>query len=234
VGEVICDEPSLRAPGEAALEADIRERIRSGVYSFIGNARTAMHELHRANELAALQSEWLARYMDRPEELGRVGARFLDDAIFIANKAIDLLRRARADQDALSTEADRLAALLQEGRKDCASPVKRGNWLIYPTDPLPPIPSWRDHAWTYAHKDYDGPEDGRCGTAPSVDACKEAIDEWEIDHCRCSAPHHDDCMALVCPHRDAIRAAHPQGTDDGAARAGTRVAAGQLRERLND
>jgi hypothetical protein len=40
----------------------------------------------------------------------------------------------------------------------------------------PPIPS-RDHDWQFAHEDYDGPEDNRCGTAPSLEAAKAEIDE---------------------------------------------------------
>jgi hypothetical protein len=44
----------------------------------------------------------------------------------------------------------------------------------------PPIPV-RDCDYIYHHKDYDGPEDNRIGTAASVEACKEAIDEWHAD-----------------------------------------------------
>lgn len=43
-------------------------------------------------------------------------------------------------------------------------------------------PRWREVAWTFAHADYDGAEDGcdrRCGTAESVEACKREIDELE-------------------------------------------------------
>lgn len=54
-------------------------------------------------------------------------------------------------------------------------------WEIYPTDPVPPIPGWQAHAWTFCHKDYDGPEDGRCGTAASVAECRSEIDEREGD-----------------------------------------------------
>ncbi len=42
----------------------------------------------------------------------------------------------------------------------------------------PPIPD-RRHDWAYAHRDYDGPPDPRCGRAASLeDACRE-IDELE-------------------------------------------------------
>ncbi|WP_300573501.1 hypothetical protein [Phenylobacterium sp.] len=57
-----------------------------------------------------------------------------------------------------------------------AATLEYGDWTIRPTDPVPPIPGWQKFAWTYAHKDYDGPEDGRCGCAESPDACKAEID----------------------------------------------------------
>lgn len=52
-------------------------------------------------------------------------------------------------------------------------------WIIEPTDPLPPIPNWARFAWTYQHRDFDGPEDSRYGYAESVEACKAEIDEAE-------------------------------------------------------
>ena len=44
----------------------------------------------------------------------------------------------------------------------------------------PPIPTNR-HDWEFVHIDYDGPEDSRIGTAPSVDAAKEEIDEQILE-----------------------------------------------------
>ena len=41
-----------------------------------------------------------------------------------------------------------------------------------------PIPS-RGNDWDAVHKDYDGPEDGRCFAGESVDALRERIDEME-------------------------------------------------------
>ncbi len=41
------------------------------------------------------------------------------------------------------------------------------DWTI--THNPKPIPS-RLNDWDYVHKDYDGPEDDRCGTAPSREA----------------------------------------------------------------
>lgn len=57
--------------------------------------------------------------------------------------------------------------------------VRYRDYDIYPTDPVPPIPGWQQFAWTFAHKDYDGPEDGRCGHAPGLAECKAEIDERE-------------------------------------------------------
>jgi hypothetical protein len=33
------------------------------------------------------------------------------------------------------------------------------------------------YPYAYAHEDYDGPEDARCGTAKTIDDCKHEIDE---------------------------------------------------------
>ena len=44
----------------------------------------------------------------------------------------------------------------------------------------PPIPV-RNHDYQATHFDYDGPEDGRCFTGPSVESLKAEIDEWELD-----------------------------------------------------
>ena len=40
----------------------------------------------------------------------------------------------------------------------------------------PPIPT-RAHDWAYVHDDYDGPEDGRCGTGASLLDCLQQIEE---------------------------------------------------------
>lgn len=39
-----------------------------------------------------------------------------------------------------------------------------------------PIPI-REHDWDWAHEEYDGPGDRRCGTAASPEAARAAIDE---------------------------------------------------------
>lgn len=44
----------------------------------------------------------------------------------------------------------------------------------------PPIPV-RTCDWQFWHVDYDGPEDSRCGFAPSLEAAKAEIDEREDD-----------------------------------------------------
>lgn len=41
-----------------------------------------------------------------------------------------------------------------------------------------PIPT-RGHDYDYVHDEYDGPEDGRCGSEPSVEECKTAIDLYD-------------------------------------------------------
>lgn len=58
----------------------------------------------------------------------------------------------------------------------CIPSLYRGYIINY--DP-PPIPS-RKHDWQFAHKDYNGPRDNRCGTAPSLEAAKTEIDQ-QID-----------------------------------------------------
>jgi hypothetical protein len=45
----------------------------------------------------------------------------------------------------------------------------------------PPIPD-RQHDYRWSHEDYDGPEDARCGTSPSLDAAQAAIDDWYAEH----------------------------------------------------
>jgi hypothetical protein len=57
------------------------------------------------------------------------------------------------------------------------SETYRGYRIDY--DP-PPIPV-RCCDWQFAHEDYDGPEDNRCGHAPSLEAAKAEIDIIEDD-----------------------------------------------------
>lgn len=37
---------------------------------------------------------------------------------------------------------------------------------------------WPQHGFSWAHRDYDGPGDNRCGTAATLDEAIAAIDEW--------------------------------------------------------
>lgn len=53
------------------------------------------------------------------------------------------------------------------------------NWQ-YMYDP-PPIPD-RRHDWQAWHKDYDGPEDGRCLTAATELDIIQAIKEYEEEN----------------------------------------------------
>lgn len=58
--------------------------------------------------------------------------------------------------------------------------IRHGKWTISPTDPLPPIPTWREAAWSYVHDDYDGAPDAgdsRHGYAASPEACIAEIEE---------------------------------------------------------
>lgn len=45
----------------------------------------------------------------------------------------------------------------------------------------PPIPT-RECDWQWVHDDYDGPEDNRCGHAPSLAAAKSDIDFWHEEN----------------------------------------------------
>jgi hypothetical protein len=45
----------------------------------------------------------------------------------------------------------------------------------------PPIPV-RTCDWQFAHEDYDGPEDNRCGHAESLEAAKAEIDFWHEEN----------------------------------------------------
>lgn len=63
-------------------------------------------------------------------------------------------------------------------------PLWVGKWRIYATDPLPPIPTWKQFAFSYTHDDYDGAPDAgdsRHGYTPSVAGCIAAIREHEDD-----------------------------------------------------
>jgi len=56
----------------------------------------------------------------------------------------------------------------------------KGYWIKY--DP-PGIPV-RHWDWQYVHEEYDGPEDGRCGAAASLEDAKQQIDDlvmWDED-----------------------------------------------------
>lgn len=57
-------------------------------------------------------------------------------------------------------------------------------YIIEPTDPVPPIPTWRQFAWSFVHPDFDGADDSRdprCGHAASPEDCKSEIDWIEDD-----------------------------------------------------
>ena len=80
-----------------------------------------------------------------------------------------------------------------------------GNWHIEYAPP--PIPT---HQFDYSfwHKDFDGPEDNRCGHAESlIDAMTQINDrEYDAFDCRCTAAAADECMALKCEKRDDANA----------------------------
>ncbi|MEO8269201.1 MAG: hypothetical protein ABI557_05745 [Aureliella sp.] len=52
--------------------------------------------------------------------------------------------------------------------------VRYREYTIKRTDPRPPVTG---HDWCYTHDDYDGPGDRRCGTAATVQAAKEMVDD---------------------------------------------------------
>lgn len=93
------------------LRADLTGRIGFEVYCSIGDVRSAMHELHRAAELATLHTEWLAKQMAQPGGVKSIGGSFLDDAILIANKAVALLHQTKAHHANMVADANRLADL---------------------------------------------------------------------------------------------------------------------------
>ena len=68
-----------------------------------------------------------------------------------------------------------------EARASSGSSAKyKGYWIKY-DPPGIPIRHWD---WHYAHEDYDGPEDGRCGAAASLEDAKQKIDDlvmWDED-----------------------------------------------------
>jgi len=60
--------------------------------------------------------------------------------------------------------------------------IRYRNWKIYPNDFVAHPDAWKV-AWVGAHVDFDGAEDAndhRCLCAPTVEALKEEIDEWEL------------------------------------------------------
>lgn len=85
--------------------------------------------------------------------------------------------------------------------------IAYGNWLI-DFNP-PPIPT-RHCDWQFWHKDYDGPEDTRCGHGASLIDCMNQIDDLEDDRfecldCRMADP--SSCMkAGGCEWRDDQKA----------------------------
>lgn len=60
-----------------------------------------------------------------------------------------------------------------------AEPIRYRDWEIFPNEPLPPTPNAEKLAWAFTHKDFDGPDDSRCGYAATIEACIEEIDERE-------------------------------------------------------
>lgn len=58
-------------------------------------------------------------------------------------------------------------------------PIKYGNWTI--TYWCKPIPD-RNHDYEGTHDDYDGPEDSRAFTGPSIKDIKQQIDDYEAEN----------------------------------------------------
>ena len=65
--------------------------------------------------------------------------------------------------------------------------IRYRDFDIGPTSGTECIPD-RQHDWCWSHKDYDGPEDFRIGTAASPDDCRAAIDEWYAEYDGASCP----------------------------------------------
>lgn len=55
---------------------------------------------------------------------------------------------------------------------------KTTRYRDFDIEPYINCPGWE---WIYAHKDYDGPEDNRVGTASSFDKAMTAVDDWWSD-----------------------------------------------------
>jgi hypothetical protein len=49
-------------------------------------------------------------------------------------------------------------------------------------------------AYIYSHKEYDGPEDKRCGSADSIEDAKDSIDEYYYENI-IYAVHHSEALA---------------------------------------
>ena len=60
--------------------------------------------------------------------------------------------------------------------------MKYRGFDIKRTYPMPPIPS-RQHDWTWVWTEYDGPECQAIGTAPSLIACLNEVDEFLDEFC---------------------------------------------------
>ncbi len=85
-------------PATPEREGEIKAHkrvVESEVYGEINAVRSAIHELHRAIELAHLNVEWIARYMGEPESLGSIGDRFLTDAATHVRVAQEKLSEAQ-------------------------------------------------------------------------------------------------------------------------------------------
>ncbi len=65
----------------------------------------------------------------------------------------------------------------------------------------PPVPS-RSFDWAFAHEDYDGLDDPRCGYGPDPADCREQIDDLEDDVVRFTD---DELIAAVAAGHNTIR-----------------------------
>lgn len=71
------------------------------------------------------------------------------------------------------SKPDRESADDHKGSPSSGDESYRGYIITYDPKPIPPSCG---ADWTFYHKDYDGPEDRRCGHAASAQACCEEID----------------------------------------------------------
>lgn len=54
----------------------------------------------------------------------------------------------------------------------------KADHLTYRDFEIHPHSHWPGHQWMWSHKDYDGLEDRRLGTAPTIEQAIRDIDEW--------------------------------------------------------